>query len=356
MLVQIIYGGMGGHLSVAKAVANQLKKEGNSSYIVLVSKEPPDSRLQVELSMAGISFSYIGTGSSFLQRSYFVIALCGLLKRLGPSLVLNHNRVAVLPVAIYRFFRNSVRIVFRDNVPVAKKDWVDYMLLGLAHLSCTSVVYLTENSRRWSGVLAKPFRNWTIIENPIDLDIFTSNRFCRREVRIGIACRLEPEKRVDVAILAFRMLIDSGLENVQLVIAGDGQTKKELVDLAKEVKLSKHIVFTGEIMHSEMPSFYESLDIYIHTSTSENYSNSVLQAMSSGLPVIGADVAGIRELISNDCGLLVSSGSPREFASRMRHLVEQPSRRLELGMKARAYVEAHNSPSVFVSYLKSLSN
>jgi len=355
MLLQIIYGGTGGHFSVSKALASRLKQRGIDSHIILVSHKPPESHLQLDLSMAGISYTYISTGSLFYQRVYFVVALYGVLKRLRPSLVLNHNRVAVLSTVLYRLLTSGARVVYRDNVPVAMKSWLDYCLLGLSHIVCNRVVYLTANSRKRSGFIATFFSNWDVIENPIDTDLFAgTSSLAKGDFRIGIACRLEPEKRVDDAIKAFGILTESGVTNARLVIAGDGQSKKELMHLTEELRLSSHVEFAGEIPYNNMPSFYNSLDIYMHTSVSENYSNSVLQAMSCRLPVVGADVPGIRELIGEGRGILVKGGSPIEFANRLRDLVYEPSRRIALGLKARAYVEAHNNPTTFLSYLMSL--
>ena len=138
-----------------------------------------------------------------------------------------------------------------------------------------------------------------VIPNPVELDAFhpsTSTQEQRNEIRnkLGIpldatvACfvgRLGREKSVDV-LLRFWAQEMKPEDNMRLMIVGDGPEKEPLEQLAKELKITDTVVFTGKVVHDELPPYIHTCDIYVTASLSDTNSISMLEGMAGGLPVL----------------------------------------------------------------------
>ena len=83
------------------------------------------------------------------------------------------------------------------------------------------------------------------------------------------------------------------------IIGGGNQTR--LKKLAKDLKISDYIFFTGELTMSEVFEKLDEIDIYVQPSLQEGLPRSVIEAMSRGCPTIGSRTAGTPELISEEC-------------------------------------------------------
>ena len=72
----------------------------------------------------------------------------------------------------------------------------------------------------------------------------------------------------------------------KLVVVGEGNLKKEMIELADELKVSDNIIFTGSIPHDDLPSYFATADIFILPSLSEGWPVVVMEALSSGTKTI----------------------------------------------------------------------
>ena len=138
-----------------------------------------------------------------------------------------------------------------------------------------------------------------VIPNPVELDAFapqTSTPQQRAQIReqyhipqdATVACfvgRLGREKSVDV-LLRFWAQEMKPQDNMRLLIIGDGPEKEPLEQLAQQLGITDTVIFTGKVLHPDLPPYVHTCDIYVTASLSDTNSISMLEGMAGGLPVL----------------------------------------------------------------------
>jgi len=170
------------------------------------------------------------------------------------------------------------------------------------------------------------------VPNFVDVDAF------RPRTRVGRSFlyfgRLGPEKGTTTLIAA------AARAQVPLHIAGTGPEEAPARRLAE--RLGAEVIFLGHLSGAPLRAAIAAARATVLPSEwYENAPMSVLESYASGVPVLGAAIGGIGELIrENETGATFSSGSVEDLAARLRWLADLPDRRVtEMGQCARAWVE-----------------
>ena len=145
----------------------------------------------------------------------------------------------------------------------------------------------------------------------------------KKELILGTAAALDTRyKGHEYVIKAIPMLLDKGY-NVEYRLAGGYTSSRKdtfLKDLAKKVGVEKRVVFCGSLSASEMPGYYDELDIYIQPSKQEGLPRAVIEAMSRACPAIGTNIAGIPELLPKE--LLFRKNTSRGIVDKIESLMQ----------------------------------
>jgi glycosyltransferase involved in cell wall biosynthesis len=96
-------------------------------------------------------------------------------------------------------------------------------------------------------------------------------------------------------------------EHIELAIAGKGSQEGSLHQLAKTLNVTHRIHFVGLV--TDMPNFYNSLDLFCLPSRSEGFPLAPLEAQACGIPVVAMDVGATSETICTTTGRVVESGN-----------------------------------------------
>lgn len=162
----------------------------------------------------------------------------------------------------------------------------------------------------------------------------------------GVASGFRPVKGVDLVIRAFARTLSTGSGAI-LAIAGDGPEREKLEELVRNLEVDGRVVFLG--VRPEMESVYPAFDAFVLTSHSEGFSNAILEAMGTGLPVVASAVGGNVEMVEDGVrGYLVPPGETEILSDRMNRLASDPALSRAMGKEARKWVEETNSREVVV--------
>lgn len=178
-------------------------------------------------------------------------------------------------------------------------------------------------------------------------------------VVFGAVGRLQAVKDHASLIRAFAQMIRSDAQAEQrarLMIVGGGPLHAELDALVRSEGLEGHVWLAGE--RSDIPDAMTAMDVFVMPSLSEGISNTVLEAMASGLPVIATNVGGNPELVADGHnGLLVPAADPAALSAAMTALFRAPGRVAAMGQAGRGRVLQEFSLDAMVgSYLALYQN
>lgn len=153
-------------------------------------------------------------------------------------------------------------------------------------------------------------------------------------VRVAMIARMnDPAKRHDIFLEAAARLGEKH-PKMEFVLVGDGDLRPGLEKLAAQLGLGNRVVFLGE--RHDIPAVLASAEISVLPSISESLSNSIMESMAAGVPVVACRVGGNAELIRDgESGFLVSPENAEEMAERIDQLVRDPELRKSFGAAAR---------------------
>jgi glycosyltransferase involved in cell wall biosynthesis len=125
---------------------------------------------------------------------------------------------------------------------------------------------------------------------------------------------------------------------VGLIIAGDGPLRSSIERLSSELKISDKVYLLGE--RHDIPQVLKACDVFTLTSIAEGISNTILEAMASGLPVVATRVGGNPELVEHGIsGYLVSARDVAALTAAYESYLNDPTLKDEHGRNARARTE-----------------
>ncbi len=203
-------------------------------------------------------------------------------------------------------------------------------ILGITLRNADKVIVFSEKQKK---LLINKYivneNNVIIIPNGVSVEYFKNPyRVYGKVKKLLTVSRLTIQKRVDRIIEAIGKI----KEDVELTVVGDGEDMKKLEFLANNIAGDK-VRFVGKKKPKEVCEYYKRADIFVIPSDKEGMPIAVLEAMSAGLPVVGSNVLGIRELIF-DTGVLVDNPSPKTFAKEISKLLNDKEKIKSLSEKS----------------------
>lgn len=281
-----------------------------------------------------------------------MVRLASLLRRLRPSIVHSRNwgafdgilaaRVAGVPAVIHGEHG-------REAADPEGRDPRRNRLRRLFAPMVSRFVTVSFDLRQWLLTTVRlPAAKLVTIHNGVDIGRFGAGERSagRRALRlpghavvVGAVGRLDPVKDHAGLLQAFSVL-RTDQPSAELVIVGDGPCRADLERQIQELGLTGHVHLLG--MRQDVPLLLRGFDVFVLPSLAEGISNTILEAMATGLPVVATRVGGNPELVEHGAtGALVPAANPLVQAAALRCYVEDAGLRESHGAAGRRRVMQH---------------
>jgi len=189
-----------------------------------------------------------------------------------------------------------------------------------------------------------------VIPNGIDTQEFKpAIAGARVPQRILCVSRLVERKGVQHLIEAMPAIVAS-FPKVSLQVVGEGNLSDELNAQCRALGVHEHVDFLGYVPHEQLPELYQKAELFVQPSFYEGMSNTVLEAMACGLPII-ATCEGGREELLRDNALMAPYGDPTALAEGVAALLSNPEKVTVMGQVSSEIAEQYSWAAVAKSYL-----
>ncbi|UCC94463.1 MAG: glycosyltransferase family 4 protein [Candidatus Omnitrophota bacterium] len=155
-------------------------------------------------------------------------------------------------------------------------------------------------------------------------------------ILIGTIGRLTWQKGLPYFIQAAKKVLDTQ-SNVRFLVVGEGEKKKELEGLVKDLAIENRVIFTG--FRKDVKSALGALDVFVLPSIREGQPLILLEAMAMGKPIVATDIEGVNEILEDGkTGALIPSANSSALAEAIVGMLQESKKTEEMGKLARSTV------------------
>ncbi|MFL5787324.1 MAG: glycosyltransferase [Flavisolibacter sp.] len=338
--------------------------------LVVGEKEEHEKSAEYLTEQLGINYVTIpGMGRSINPASDYVAyqKLKRLIKDFKPDIVHTH---AAKPGALGRLAASSMKVpviihtfhghVFHSYFNSIKSNFFINTERYLATKS-KAIIAISEQQKKELVFDFKiaPEKKFRVIPLGFDLEKFHTDQEEKRnkfrtefnvqdnEIAIGIIGRLVPIKNHYLFLKAIRHILTNSPKKIKAFIIGDGETRKDLENVAREVNIpftteesafhDQPLVFTS--WRSDVDVINAGLDIVCLTSFNEGTPVSLIEAQAANKPIVSTRVGGISDIVvEEETALLADVEDTEKYCDHLLRLVQDDALRCKLGRNSREHV------------------
>lgn len=361
----------GGTGSYVYYLSNELMKRGNSAYIVTGYDESGDIKVNEQqrifflktLKMPIVkSFQFAASASRKLNkmRDQLPVDITHVNLPLVPSFAVPAGFGKALITTVHSTWKGEAEAIRGEPYSrlnanekfMVSFNWFLRLFEERMLERSNKIIAVSDFTRRellqYYPVKADKIR---VIHNGVDTDKFKpalDKRKAKAELGLSTADkavlsvgRLYARKGL-FTFIESAALVARKFGNVKFIIAGKGLSNEmaKLVNYAVKLGVKENLVFTGYFPDKKLPRLYQAADIFAFSTFYENLPFAVLEALSTGLPVVTTRVGGIPEMIeSGRNGFLVEPFNSCELAEKILFYLEHPAEAAEMALSARRIIE-----------------
>lgn len=334
----------GGTQRVVSTLANYFSQENDITILTTSNKK---SAYELEKNIKRISLD----GNSKKNTLSRLLFMKKIFKTEEFDLILTFQPEPSFRILILKKIINAPIILSVRNDPKTEyKGLKRKIFMRLLYPKADGFVFQTNQAKEYFS--KKIQKNSIVIANPINDKYLIEPYLNDRDKSIVTVGRLTPQKNQKLLIDAFE-IISKTHGDYELKIYGEGELEKELKEYADRLNLSNKIKFMGVSNTIENDIYKDG--IFVLSSDYEGLPNSLMEAMTLGLPCISTDCpcGGPRELIvNNENGILVSINNAVEMAQAIKNIIEDETFAKKIGFEASRIREKYNSKKIVSEWEK----
>lgn len=193
-----------------------------------------------------------------------------------------------------------------------------------------------------------------VIYNGVNIERFRPNEYVKDKQKFIIVStsRIIARKGIGYLIEAVAKLIFH-YPHLRLNIIGEGNEEENLKKLAKNLKLENQIKFLGRVSYENIAKHYQEADIFVLPSLNEGMSNTMLEALASGLPLVVTDTGGTKELVvDGGNGFIIKMENSDDIAKKIETFLKDKELTRKMGENSRRKAEEMSWKSVAEKYFE----
>ncbi len=179
-----------------------------------------------------------------------------------------------------------------------------------------------------------------VIPNGVDIEKFSTpdSMFPQKDKTIITVSRLVKKNGVEDLVSAMAVVLKR-IPDAKLLIVGDGPLKESLKTKTRSLGLEHNVEFLGEIPNEQLPHYLRKAVVFVRPSLSEGLGTAFLEAMASGVAIIGTPVGGIPDFLKDrETGLFCKVSDPDDIAQKIITLLSDGSLRQHIIDQARELI------------------
>jgi len=195
-------------------------------------------------------------------------------------------------------------------------------ILKWLHLQYDAVIALTQETENEAKLFGFPTERINVLGNGVDIQEFRPRFIRNQKKKLGLderhifmisVGRLSEEKNIEMLLNAWAMSVPKINNKWMLLIVGFGPLERYLENYSNQLGISGRVLFVGK--QTNVNEWLGAADVFIQSSNREGLSNTMLEAMATGLPVIATQVSGTFELVQKTgSGIIVPIGDVKSLA------------------------------------------
>jgi D-inositol-3-phosphate glycosyltransferase len=278
--------------------------------------------------------------------------LAGLLKKKSFEAVIIGRSDTIYAAAVWKIMgAKNVKAIYLQQmeIGISKKDilhtflykYLDAWIAPLKILQ-EQVLNRTRLKSEKTRIIPLCIRTEDFLNTEIKTDARKKLGVPAHEKMIGIIGRLDPLKGHETFLKALSLVIKKGY-NVNGLIAGIKDEDKDSPYMQHLEKMILELGLSGRIFFKPFTSgtapVFAALDIFAMCSLAETFGMVTIEALACGIPVVGSDSLGTKEILqSGKYGLMAEPGNPGSFAGQFEKLLQDPQLALSLSVTGKEYV------------------
>jgi glycosyltransferase involved in cell wall biosynthesis len=357
----------GGTGSYVYYLSNELLKNGYKIYVVTGSNQTQDIKVNPQLNVSFLKIpkmpivkSFMLAGNSYRKlqsvRDTANVDIMHPQLPLTPSFAVPPNFGKTLVCTVHSTWKGEaqairgepyLRLNANEKFMVSFNGFLRFFEEGM--LARARKIIAVSHFTKWelTNYYKIPQGKIRVIHNGVDTNKFkpaADKRKAKEElgfnpddIAIVSVGRLYARKGLFTLIESMPAVIKR-FPKAKFVISGKGQSDemRKLVTHAEKLGVKNNIIFTGYYPDKKLPKLYQAADVFAFSTFYEHHPFAVLEALSTGLPVVTTTVGGIPETIqSGKNGLLVEPFNSKQFSNALLYLLEHPAEAAEMEVQAR---------------------
>lgn len=320
----------GGAERVISVLAEQLSKKGYEVGITTVYNNDNDYIRNGDINIINIEHKF---KNRFLRAIQIIAELRKIIKKEKPDIVISFVWQVNIYTILSNIFNNTKLVISERNDPYSDpKNRYLAKLRNRMYSLCDGIVFQTEDAKNYFNSYIN--KKSTIIANPIKPNLPYWNEK-KDDKTIITACRLMKQKNLPLLFDAFKDILNDYPEYV-LKVFGEGELRNQLTEKISSMGLNDKIKLEGfsNNIHNEMASS----SVFVISSDYEGISNSMLEALAIGVPVVSTDspIGGARMFIeSGKNGVLTSVGDCTDLYNGIKFVLDSKEKAINISYEAR---------------------